>query len=193
MNNVYVVNRGPTPGGGLTNIGYGSGITQHATTSVDPELVDPNLIADAMAHEIGHTFGLDDCDHTCVTGGSIMGARTCEGSLQMAECLASSKKATHGVYVGLQGPTPCDNSSVKLFAGYDCTDIDADGCTNCAGDPDDYNPAIGCGMAEDVRPRYTCGGGYWVIYEHYLCDVYTWNCDFMYAEPPFFVGPLCVE
>jgi hypothetical protein len=164
-----------------------------AITFIDYELLDPNLIADIMAHEIGHTFGLGDCDQSCVTGGSIMGARTCEGHPLMAECLGSSKKRTHGVYGGLQGPTPCDNSSVKLFAGYDCTDIDADGCTNCAGDPDDYDPSRACEVVEDVRRRYTCGGGYWLIYEHYLCDVYTWHCDYWYSEPPYYVGEWCME
>lgn len=91
-----------------------TGQVTNASTSIDPVLTDLNMITDTMAHEIGHTFGLGDCPYPdCVSGGSIMGPRTCDGYFDYNTCIASGKMGTAGVYPGLRGPSPCDAETVR--------------------------------------------------------------------------------
>jgi Metallo-peptidase family M12B Reprolysin-like len=75
----YYVTRGTTTTGGDTNIGYtGSpsttgNKTQSAVTIVDSTMTRLSTITNMMVHEIGHTFGLDDC-MSCTQGSSMMTA-----------------------------------------------------------------------------------------------------------------------
>ena len=114
--NQYTVHRGPSDGDGMSSIGTNDATRQvtNASTAIDPVLTDLNMITDTMAHEIGHTFGLGNCPYPdCVSGGSIMGPRTCDGYFDYNTCIASGKMGTAGVYPGLRGPSPCDAETVR--------------------------------------------------------------------------------
>lgn len=96
--------------GAVTNVSHSGGIVDRASTPLHPDITDPNVITDLLAHEIGHTFGLGDCLFPeCSSGQSIMGGRTCTGHPDRDACERSGRIGTHGPYPGLQGPTPCDN------------------------------------------------------------------------------------
>ena len=70
------ITSGTTTTGGDTNIGYtGSpsttgNKTQSAVTIVDSTMTSLSTITHMMVHEIGHTFGLDDC-MSCTQGSSM--------------------------------------------------------------------------------------------------------------------------
>lgn len=75
--NTYYVNRGTTTTGADTNIGFSGSlnttgnITESAVTILDSSITRLSTITNVMLHEIGHTFGLDDC-MDCVQGSTIM-------------------------------------------------------------------------------------------------------------------------
>lgn len=56
--NQYIVKRGESAGGGVSNIGNSQTEVQSAVTFIDSEITNLNVMTDIMAHEIGHTFGL---------------------------------------------------------------------------------------------------------------------------------------
>jgi hypothetical protein len=86
--NSYYVHSGPTTTGGNTNIGYlGSPSTQgNITTSVitvlDSSITRAATLTNIMLHEIGHSFGLDDCLN-CAPGSTMM-------STYQADCYCPS-------------------------------------------------------------------------------------------------------
>jgi hypothetical protein len=72
----------PTMGGSLVD----------AWTYMNPAITNLSAFSQTMAHEIGHTFGLDDCPGTCQ---SVM-TGLCPGGLNDDSC-------------GYSAPTPCDS------------------------------------------------------------------------------------
>jgi len=69
---------------------------------INPGVTDPTAFIHVMSHEIGHTFGLDECP-TCPAGSSAM-TEPPSGSLNAAG--------------GHDGPTPCDSNKVKEQGQY---------------------------------------------------------------------------
>lgn len=67
-----------------------------------PYLPDLTMV---MAHEIGHTFGLDDCYPAC-NGSSVMGAQY------------AIRNADGSITDGVLGPTDCDNTAVNQYNNY---------------------------------------------------------------------------
>lgn len=86
--NTYYISRGTTTTGGDTNIGYSGSPstsgnrTQSAVTIVDSTITRLSTITEMLLHEIGHTFGLDDC-LDCAQGSTIM-------STYRTDCFCSS-------------------------------------------------------------------------------------------------------
>jgi hypothetical protein len=68
---------------------------------IAPETIDLAL-TEMMAHEIGHTFGLDDCDG-CTPGSSVMD--------QAVEGMDDTSS-------GLTGPSPCDQAAATSAGNY---------------------------------------------------------------------------
>lgn len=77
---------------------YGDARTRHinwATIVIDPRLTNPETLTNAVAHELGHSFGLLDC-YSCKQKSSVM--------IQFRKVNVSND---------MDGPTPCDVARVK--------------------------------------------------------------------------------
>lgn len=74
----------------------------YASCIVDDRVTDPTALANAMAHEIGHTFGLAECDD-CELGQSVMTRYS--GDYNDASS-------------GRNGPSAADNEAVRRNGGY---------------------------------------------------------------------------
>lgn len=70
-------------------------IISYAAIVIDPELTNPKALLDAVAHELGHNFGLLDC-YTCKKKSTLM----------------NQFKAMN-VTNNMAGPTPCDIAQVR--------------------------------------------------------------------------------
>lgn len=103
---------------------------------INPGVTDPTAFIHVISHEIGHTFGLDEC-RTCPAGSSAM---TVPKTLNLNEA------------GGHDGPTPCDSEKVRENGNYtpppsptptpeECSCYDMVGCIRCQ----DLNP---CACAE---------------------------------------------
>jgi hypothetical protein len=105
--NTHQVNSQVPSGGGQAETGgtSNSGNThrESAFTNIDSRVTDPTALAQVMAHEIGHTFGLDDCT-TCAAGTSVMTLPAC--------CNYNNTTA------GRSGPSPCDTATANQAGGY---------------------------------------------------------------------------
>jgi hypothetical protein len=122
--NTHYVSRSNTPTPGETHIAYtGSpttegNVTTSAVTNLNTNMTDVNAIRAVMAHEIGHTFGLDDC-LDCEQGSTIM-------SRVVFNCFCSAVFCDqvvpyNGAHFGcppLTGPTDCDATSANGNGNY---------------------------------------------------------------------------
>ncbi len=104
------------------------------------------ILTAVTAHEVGHTFKLDNCIPAC-NGTSVMGQPASNGP---------------------QGPTPCDNAAVNNYGNYPtptptptCPDADGDGLTTCDGDCNDSNPSIHECEPHCVRRKCSPGWSWW--------------------------------
>lgn len=73
-----------------------------AWTVIDRRVTDPVALSHVVAHEIGHTFGLADCD-ACRAGSSVM-TRFCGDY--------------NDVVSGRNAPSAVDNAAVRANGGY---------------------------------------------------------------------------
>jgi len=63
-------NLGPTAQGETRGFSY-NGYRGDSIMEINPGVTDPTAFAEVMSHEIGHTFGLNDCNG-CAEGSSAM-------------------------------------------------------------------------------------------------------------------------
>jgi hypothetical protein len=68
--------------------------------NISPSITDPLALQNAMAHEIGHTYGLDDCIW-CAPGSSVM----------------NGTSGPTDTKTGLPGPSPCDERMSRVVFG----------------------------------------------------------------------------
>jgi hypothetical protein len=122
--NTYYVHRGPTEVGGDSSIGFSGSLntagnkTQSAVTVVNSTITRLSAITAVMVHEIGHTFGLDDC-LDCVQGSTVM-------STYRTDCFCPSNPCDqsagfNGIRWGcppLTAPRPCEVAAVAERANY---------------------------------------------------------------------------
>jgi hypothetical protein len=114
--NTYQVNTqtpNPPPGGGAAQAETfefptsNGGSLERAVTNIDPRVTDLTALTMAMAHEIGHTMGINDCD-LCCPGVSVMTAATSyndttSGRVDPGPCDTATADQTMGVPVGSGG------------------------------------------------------------------------------------------
>ena len=79
--NAYQVNKSTIA---ISNVGVGiTGGTGSTTarvsafTSIHPNVTDCTALTETIAHEIGHTFGLGDCNNCTAAGQSVMIGSAC--------------------------------------------------------------------------------------------------------------------
>lgn len=122
--NTHYVHRGSTTVGADTSIGFSGSLsttgnqTQSAVTSLNSTITRLSAITNVMVHEIGHTFGLDDC-LDCVQGSTIM-------STYRTDCFCPSNPCDqsagfNGIRWGcppLTAPRPCEVAAVAERANY---------------------------------------------------------------------------
>lgn len=108
----------------------------------------------ALAHEVGHTFNLDEC-YTCVPGVSIM----------------NNPPSLCDTDHGLTTPSECDNARIRANGEYNpntvnqpCPDLDHNGVGDCEEDSGD----------DDETDCYNIGGTW---------DPDTGNCDYFDCDP----------
>ena len=118
-----------------------------AFTNIDPQVTDPTAMTQVMAHEIGHTFGLDDC-LTCAAGTSVMTLPPCcnfnettIGRAAPSSCDVATANQV-GQYQPPPTPTPTPSPTPRS-----CT------CTRIGGCPEEGN----CYM-DEMTCRYICNG-----------------------------------
>ncbi len=79
-----------------------------AVTNIDPRVTDLTAMTQAMAHEIGHTMGITDCD-TCCNGVSVMTGSsgdyndTTSGRVDPGPCDVATANQTLGTPVSSGG------------------------------------------------------------------------------------------
>lgn len=122
--NTHYVHRGSTTTGGDTNIGFtGTPATQgnvvtSAITIIDSSITRPSTITNMMVHEIGHTFGLDDCVG-CPQGSTIMSDYRTDCYCSSYEC--DQQAPLNGIRWGcpaLEYPLFCEVEAVAQRANY---------------------------------------------------------------------------
>ena len=152
---VYNINREtPTDGGAAAQGETGSvpgtnGRISSADSQINPGVTDQTAFIHTLSHEIGHTFGLDDCA-SCPPGTSAM---TLPTTTNLNEAGGSAS------------PTTCDNTAARQVGGYPaptptptptptpeptprvCT------CTRIGGCPEEGN----C-YTDEMTCRYICNG-----------------------------------
>lgn len=132
--NTHQVNKqtpNPPPGGGVAQAETfqfptenGSSL-ERAVTNIDPQVTDLTALTMAMAHEIGHTMGLNDCD-TCCQGVTVMSAATeyndtTSGRVDPGPCDTATADQTLGAPVGSGGGGGGDSSGGG-GGYYECTE-----------------------------------------------------------------------
>lgn len=123
LHTIYV-QRGSSPTGGDTNIAFtGSPTTQgnrttSAVTTIDTSVTRLQTIMQIMLHEIGHTFGLDDC-LDCASASTIMSRPA--GLCNCPSFACDQQIPLNNIFWGcppLDGPRDCDATIVATRAGY---------------------------------------------------------------------------
>jgi hypothetical protein len=131
----------------------------YQTTRIDPQVTNPAAVTATMAHEIGHTMGLEDC------ADERGGVPCCSGTSVMQGQYPDPNNPNQADYNNLSGrpsgPTQCD-------ANNSATRIEQD------------NPKEG----EEESPG---GGGDPSLVEstggYTYCDIqYTWSCNYNYTD-----------
>jgi hypothetical protein len=122
---------------GITDLPNATFTSSHRLQSVgitiNSAMTNTAAITEVVAHEIGHTLGLLDCNYPgCPTGSSVMEA-------------GAPTTSINGI-VGQPGPTPCDIAAVLLVApDYLCAPPSGGtGGTGCGGTNDDGTPQPLC-------------------------------------------------
>lgn len=128
-------NLGPTAQGETRGFSF-NGNRGDSFMDINPGVTDPTAFNHVISHEIGHTFGLDECP-SCPAGSSAMTLPP-TGNLNAAG--------------GHDGPTTCDSNKVQQNGNYtpppsstptpeECSCYDMVGCIRCQ----ELNP---CACAE---------------------------------------------
>ena len=85
---------------------------------LNPNIASCELLKNILAHEIGHTFGLQDCC-SCAAGTTIMNCGTCAEFVTDSSGRRVCTRADYNdASNGRNSPTSCDNSSIQNAGQY---------------------------------------------------------------------------
>lgn len=89
-----------------------------AVLNLNPNIASCDLLKNTLAHEIGHTFGLQDCCH-CPKASTIMTCGSCAESGTNSSGQSVCTRADYNdASNGRSAPTSCDNESTKIAGQY---------------------------------------------------------------------------
>jgi hypothetical protein len=175
---VYQVNKDSTGTGsmgvGATTGDLASSSRTNALTNINPNVTNCEAITQTMAHEIGHTFGLDECRNCNGDKQSVMMGTKCATYDANGNCTAPDYNDTT---TGLSGPNGCDNGAVHSTGQYPCTNYDYSSCEGLGFFWDE--PSCECNTTESCSlncdewsiPDYSNCICFWVGYSPILIDV----------------------
>ncbi|MBC7929365.1 MAG: hypothetical protein H7Z38_02260 [Rubrivivax sp.] len=195
------VDLGPT-NLGLTYHGNNGTNRNSAVINISSQVTDCTALQMDLAHETGHTLGLEHCNGSagdCSSQGvSIMNRGQCAtwNPPDASGVVTCAQTDFNNNTYGRTGPTPCDNSTIRQAGQYNpntvnppCTDADGDGTSDCDGDCDDNNPSVGYCSSDPCS------------YENeQICHdkglEYQWNpynctCSWQSGECPGGTNPIC--
>jgi hypothetical protein len=179
--NVYQVNRSTA---GLTSqmVGgtggeLGSANRVNAFTNIHPNVTNCDALAQTMAHEIGHTLGLGECDNCNAPGQSVMiGVPCAQWDANHTNCLQPDYNNTD---YGRTNPTNCDNAMVH-WSAYPCTNHNPLNCESLGGSWDERSctcqlPPPGgcpdnCPNPQQYAPATCFGPVDWCLYPDTGCE-----------------------
>lgn len=128
------------------------GVRINAVININPSTTNCTAFINTLAHEIGHTMGLDECTGCTTVGTSVMNGVPCTQRDSQMRCIAADYNDTT---YGRTGPSSCDNQIVQQVGQY-------------TGTP--------CPSQQEAQ---TCenNGGFWVYASCYCSDPNTITCQ----------------
>lgn len=93
-----------------------------AYTEINSQITNPTAIQKTLAHEIGHTFGLDHCDPVLL---SPFDACSPDKSTMT---LPPGGTPFNNTQYGTTGPTSCDNENIKAAGNYNSATVNQEVC-----------------------------------------------------------------
>lgn len=145
-----------------------------AYTHLHPNITNCTALTQVMAHEIGHTFALGECNNCTHVKTSVMVPANCATFDASGNCTAPAYNDT---LYGRPDPTSCDNTTVRQAAQYNPSSFNYNftcnggtGCTTCNtlyAEPVNFcsYPSTGC------RSGYTASGCCCYIISPIVVDV----------------------
>lgn len=137
-----------------------------AVLHLNSNITDCANMQQVLAHEVGHTFGLQDCCN-CSRSSTVMNCGVCaQGGTDASGNWGCVRADYNNSSNGRSSLTSCDNTSIRQAGQYDpntvnqpqCTDADGDGW--CAADDcDDGDRFVQTGCPERCV-RQTCPAGW---------------------------------
>jgi hypothetical protein len=116
VSNGLQLNRGDTGASrAYTESGNNSVNRNSAVITQNSNMTSCQAIQENLAHELGHTMGLDHCGETqatnCAAGSSVMRRTECQSTMTTAQCLNSAGQIP-------TSPSQCDNQRVQQNGSY---------------------------------------------------------------------------
>jgi hypothetical protein len=153
---------------GTTDNGNNGTNRNSAVISLNSRVTDCTALAMDLAHELGHTFGLDHCNgsnNDCADfGASIMNRGPCAQLDANNHCAQS---AFDNTTYGRTSPSPCDNSTIRQAGQYN---------------PATVSPPLSCDYVYEMERCNILGGEF----NHAIC-----YCNVPPGEDPTGCGKSC--
>jgi hypothetical protein len=105
---------------GVTDSGNNGTHRNSAVITQNSNMTDCQAIQENLAHELGHTMGLDHCGETqatnCASGSSVMRITECPSTMTTSECLNSTGQIP-------TSPSQCDSQKIQQNGSYNASSM----------------------------------------------------------------------